>query len=120
MFLSAKQLINNYGLDEQISKFFVDREPPKDNLYWHEKLLYLRPAPGYIFIPLIVDLYAKLGIDREQLLSEEFVSTMEQIGHISALEETTQITVEEAIEKGAALVQASCKDKEWFSDLVDF
>ena len=74
MFISTNQLIKKYGIDNKIAGFFVEREPPADNLYWHEKLLYLRPAPGYLFIPLIVDLLYKIGIKREDLLSENFVS----------------------------------------------
>ncbi|MDB5247928.1 MAG: hypothetical protein JWQ40_2322 [Segetibacter sp.] len=120
MFISASFLKINYGIDEMIAAFFVDREPPVDNLYWKGKLLYLRPTPGYLFIPLIVDLLYKLGIDRKQLLSEEFVGVMEQVGHISALEETGEITVDDAIQRCSDLVKDSCKNKRWHSSLLDF
>src|SRR3978361_84171 len=111
MFISSSFLEINYGIDPKIAQFFVDREPPADNLYWKEKLLYLRPAPGYLFIPLIVDLLFRLSIDREQLLSEQFVATMEQSGHFSALEETKQITEDEAIERSDELVKDNCSNK---------
>lgn len=120
MFISADFLGVTYGVDDKIARFFADREPPLDNLYWKGKLLYLRPSPGYLFIPLIVDLLFKLGIDRNQLLSNEFVSTMEMTGHISALEETGQITKAEAIKKCIDLVEITCKSREWFTDLSDF
>jgi len=120
MFISSSFLEINYGVDAKIARFFVDREPPADNLYWHEKLLYLRPAPGYLFIPLIVDLLFRLGIDREQLLSEEFAVTMEQVGHISALEETKQISNDEAIKKCSELVKNTCKSEEWYNNLVKY
>lgn len=120
MFISSEFLAINYGLDDNIARFFVDREPPVDNLYWKGKLLYLRPAPGYLFIPLIVDLLYKLGIDRQQLLSEEFVGTMEQVGHISALEETGQISDKEAIEKCVDVVKDRCRNKDWFNNLIDY
>lgn len=120
MFISSKYLVINYGTDDAIARFFADREPPAHNLYWKEKLLYLRPAPGYLFIPLIVDLLFKLGIDKQQLLSEDFVTAMERIGHISALEETQQISTAEAIEKCAELVRADCKNKDWLNDLLDY
>jgi len=120
MFISTNHLVENYGLDKEIARFFVDREPPENNLYWHEKLLYLRPTPGYLFIPLIVDLLYKLGIDKHQLLSEEFVVTMEQIGHISALEETRQLSVADAISQCRQLVADNCKNKRWFSLLNDY
>ena len=120
MFISAEFLAINYGIDDKIAHFFVDREPPADNLYWKGKLLYLRPAPGYLFIPLIVDLLYRLGIDRQQLLSEEFVTTMEQIGHISALEETGQISAKEAFKKCAELVNDTCKNKDWLNNVINY
>lgn len=120
MFISSSFLAINYGVDDKIARFFVDREPPADNLYWKGKLLYLRPAPGYLFIPLIVDLLHRLGIERQQLLSEEFVATMEQVGHISALEETKQMSGKEAIKKCAELVGDTYKNKNWFDNLIDY
>jgi hypothetical protein len=113
MFISTKYLVSKYGIDEAIARFFVDREPPADNLYWHEKLLYLRPAPGYLFIPLIVDLLFKLDIDKEKLLSEKFIGTMESIGHISALEEIKKISAEEAIEQCNDLVEKVAVNAAW-------
>ncbi len=120
MFISSDFLEIHYGVDGKIARFFVNREPPADNLYWKGKELYLRPAPGYLFIPLIVDLLYKLGIDRQQLLSEEFVATMEQIGHISALEETKQISAEEAIKKCSELVKDTCTNKDWYKNVSDY
>jgi hypothetical protein len=120
MFISAKYLVSYYDIDHQIARFFVDRQPPCDNLYWHEKLLYLRPSPGYLFIPLIVDLLHKTGVDKELLLSDAFVTTMEQIGHITALEEIRKITEEEAIHKSLALVKDSCKNKTWLTDVTNY
>lgn len=120
MFISTEYLVINYGIDEKIARFFVDREPPADNLYWHEKLLYLRPGVGYIFIPLIVDLLYKMGISRDALLSDPYISTMEQTGHISALEETKQIDSATAIQQCADLVKDTCKDTVWFNDIIAY
>jgi len=120
MFISSTFLEINYGVDDEIAVFFVDREPPANNLYWQGKLLYLRPAPGYLFIPLIVDLLYRLKIDRQELLSERFVKIMEDIGHISALEETRQITADEAIKKGTELVKGICMNKTWYHNLVNY
>lgn len=104
MFLSANALVVQYGIDERIAKFFVDREPPKDNLYWKGKLLYLRPQPGYIFLPLITDLYFRSGISLDQLLNDDYVGLLEQIGHYSAQQEFHIISEQQAIEISAALV----------------
>ncbi len=113
MFVSADYLCVQYGIDDDIAKFFVDRDPPKDNLYWHEKLLYLRPSPGYLFIPLIFDLLYRIGISKQQLLGNDFVQTMEKIGHISALEEVKRITNKEAISQCEQLVTETKKSKYW-------
>ena len=120
MFISSSYLEINYGVNDEIAKFFVDREPPMNNLYWKDKLLYLRPAAGYLFIPLIVDLLYRLGIDKKQLMSEEFVTTMEQVGHISALEETKQITSGDAIKKCAELVKERRKDIYWYNNVFNY
>jgi hypothetical protein len=113
MFVSKKFLVSQYGIDETIAKFFVDREPPKNNLYWHEKYLYVQPTPGYLFIPLVIDLLFKIGIDKEQLLAEEFVTCMEQIGNISALEETKQITEDEGLARCKEIALQNCKNEKW-------
>lgn len=120
MFISSSFLEIYYGVDSKIASFFVDREPPVDNLYWKDKLLYLRPAPGYLFIPLIVDILYRLNIDREQLLSEQFVTTIEQIGHINALEETGRITENEAIKRSLDLVKDGDVNQQWYQTLLDY
>ncbi|MDB5192164.1 MAG: hypothetical protein JWQ96_1727 [Segetibacter sp.] len=113
MFVSAGLLGVQYGVDDKIARFFVDRDPPANNLYWKDKLLYLRPEVGWLFIPLIVDLFYKLGIDRHQLLSDKFIEPLEAMGHLSALEETGQLTEAEAINEAYALVKNGCVN-EWY------
>ncbi len=120
MFISADYLGINYGVDDKIAHFFVDREPPVNNLYWHEKLLYLRPAPGYLFIPLVVDLLFRLGINKQDLLSEKFIGTMEQIGHISALEETKKISYQNAIVQCSELVRPVSVNHAWLQEVNDY
>lgn len=110
MFVSSDFLGIQYGVQHDIANFFVDREPPKENLYWHGKLMYLRQEPGFLFIPLIVDLLCKIGLKKEDLLSELFVSTMEQIGHISALEELEKISKQEALEQYQLFIQPIAKN----------
>jgi hypothetical protein len=120
MFVSANFLSINYGVDDTISKFFVDRQPPVDNLYWHGKLMYLRPEIGWLFIPLIVDLLFKSGVSKQQLLSEEFVSLMEKVGHTSAEEELKQISHQQALEKYIAIVGDNYKNETYYNNLIDF
>ncbi len=120
MFISTDFLVQQYGVDETIARFFVDRDPPKQNLYWHEKLLYLRPSPGYLFIPLIVDLLYKCGISREQLLSTDYINTMEQTGHISALEETGQVPHSDAVSLCIEMVKDNYKNERWYNQVVAY
>jgi hypothetical protein len=120
MFVSRDLLGIHYGVDDKIARFFVDREPPIDNLYWHDKSLYLQPSPGYLFIPLIAELLFRIGISREQLLSVQFIECMEQIGHITALEETKQITAREAVNKCIDLAKTSGKNEAWLNTVVDY
>ncbi|WP_207496289.1 hypothetical protein [Aridibaculum aurantiacum] len=118
MFLSTDFLTVHYGVDARIAKYFVDRDPPAGNLYWKDKLLYLRFEPGYIFIPLIVDILFKNGFDRDQLLSSEFINLMEGIGHVSALEETNRITEAEAIAACYDLAVPVCKNEQFLQDVT--
>lgn len=109
MFLSASAIAIEYGIDDGIAKFFVDREPPNGNLYWKDKLLYLRPQPGYVFIPLIADLYFRSGIPKGTLLGEEYVGTVEGILHFAAEEEAGLITETELNAKCREFVRPLAK-----------
>lgn len=120
MFLTANALALQYGVDDRIAKFFVDREPPKDNLYWQGKLLYLRPQPGYIFLPLITDLFYRSGVSMEQLLDEKFIVLLERIGHYSAQQEFDLITKDEAIESCRRLVAAGDRAEPFLTALMAY
>jgi len=120
MFISTDYLATQYGVHETIADFFVERESPTNNLYWKDKLLYLRPQPGYLFIPVIVDTLYKLGIDKNILLSDVFINLLEQIGHIAALEETNQLTKEEGIEQCILLTKDKVINKNFYATLTDY
>lgn len=120
MFLSADFLGIYYGVNDEIANFFVDREPPANNLYWHNKLLYLRQEPGYIFIPVIVDALYRLGIAKKDLLSENYVKLLEDIGHIAALEETGKITEQQAVEQCISLTKHKALNPFYFSELLSY
>ena len=119
MFLTANAIVNEFGIEDTIAKFFVDREPPKENLYWKDKQLYLRAQPGYIFLPLIVDLYYKQGLSLPELLSEKFITTLEKIGHYSAEEEFGIISKESAIKECIRLVDQNT-DEHFLNAVIDY
>lgn len=120
MFISSGFLAIQYGVDDKIAKFYADREPPKDNLYWKDKLLYLRPEPGWLFIPLIADLLYKCGVEREQLISDNYVDLMESIGHISALEEAGEYTHQQVLSACIELVKDKYESEVYYNNLLDF
>ena len=119
MFISSENLGMQYGINDKIARFYIDREPPANNLYWKDKLLYLRPDVGYIFIPLIADLLYKAGINRDDLLSEDYVCMMEDVGHVAALEEAKKINHSEAIRQCISIGEKG-KNKEWQKQMVAY
>lgn len=120
MFVSSDFLAINYGVHDEIAIYFTEREPPTNNLYWKDKLMYLRPEPGYLFIPVIVDTLNRLGINRKILLDDNYINLLEQIGHIAALEESNQINKEEAINKCINLTKDRAVNKNYYNSLVDY
>jgi len=120
MFLSAAYLIDQYGVDAVIAKHFVDREPPRDNLYWKDKLLYLRPQPGYMFLPLITDLYHRQGIEKDILLSETFLQLLENIGHYTAMHEFGMTTNAEAIAHCTRYVSSNFPEAIWLDEVIHY
>jgi hypothetical protein len=120
MFLSSNSLAITYNIHDTIAKFFVDREPPQGNLYWKDKLLYLRPQPGYLFIPMAVDTFYKLGIPMQVLLDDAYVQRLEAIGHIAAQEEAKLITHAQAVDACIALTGNHYHNKDYYDALVDY
>jgi hypothetical protein len=120
MFLRADSLEIEYGIDRRIAKFFVDREPPGDNLYWKDKLLYLRPQPGYIFIPLIIDLYYRSGIAIEKLLSEDYVGAIERVCHYAAQQEFGIITHTDAVNKCIEFLKGCLSSEIFIAELLHY
>ncbi|WP_336516885.1 hypothetical protein [Pollutibacter soli] len=99
MFLSNDDLKLAYGVDLQIGKYFVDREVPKQNSYWEKRHLYIVPQPGYIFVPIYVDLVFRIGIRKELLLSDDYVLLMERIMDSAARQEKEKIPMHIHIEE---------------------
>ncbi|MCC6634125.1 MAG: hypothetical protein IT251_01330 [Chitinophagaceae bacterium] len=120
MFVSADFLAINYGVHDEIANFFTEREPPTNNLYWKDKLMYLRHEPGYLFIPIMVDTLNRLGIEKQILLGNKYIHLLEEVGHIAALEETNSITKQKAIELCINLTQAKAKNKYFYDALEKY
>ncbi len=118
MFTSRDDLKLSYGVDMEIGKFLVDRRVPPDNLYWKNRLLYIIPMPGYLFIPLYMDLQLRLGLPRPELLSEPHLQLMEGILHSAAKLEHKAINFDEHIAECIALTKPCCKNPSFLQDLL--
>jgi hypothetical protein len=120
MFLTANALAIKYGIDDRIAKFFVDRDPPAGNLYWKDKELYLRPKPGYIFLPLIVDLFNRSGLSLDWLLGETFIGTIEKIVHYAAKEECGLIDKSTATRSCREVVAGNAYDNPFLNEVTSY
>lgn len=117
MFASKDDLKLSYGIDMEIGKFFVDRKVPENNLYWKNRLLYINPMPGYLFIPLYTDLELRLGIPISQLLNEEHISFMERIMHSIAKQEFESLPLEQHVEECVEITRPVCRNEKLLKQL---
>jgi len=120
MFTSKIQLINNFGVDEDIAVFFVDRKVPQENSYWEKRLLYVANGTGYLFIPLFFDMQLKFGVDKKILLSEEYVGLSEHILDSAAQYEKNHYDFNIHIERCKELLKSKTVQHNLYNDLVDF
>jgi hypothetical protein len=118
MFLSKDDLKLGFGVDMEIGRFFVDRKVPQDNYYWRKRLLYMHNMPGYLFIPVYTDIAYRLGLPKEQLLSEDYVTLAEDILNSAGKLEFNLCTYKEHIEECIDLARAKCNNTEFLNDLI--
>ncbi len=117
MFISATQLNRGMGVDMNIARFFVDRDPPKNNSFWRDRLLYIGFGNGYVSIPVYYDLLFRLGITLDKLLSEEHIHLMEQIMHWAILQEREEISMQEEMIAIRELLKGRVKNQKYFDAL---
>ena len=117
MFISATQLNREMGVDMNIARFFVDRDPPKNNSFWKDRLLYVGFGNGYVSIPVYYDLLFRIGITLDQLLSEDHILLMEQIMHWAILQEREEISTREEMIAIRELLKDRVKDQKYFDAL---
>lgn len=117
MFTSKEDLKLSYGIDMEIGKFFVDRKVPENNLYWKDRLLYINPMPGYLFIPIYTDIEYRLGISKSELLSEEHISFMESIMHCIARQEFSALSQKQHVRECIEITRAVCRNEKLMGQL---
>ncbi len=120
MFLSKDDLKLSYGVDLEIGKFFVDRRVPANNAYWQKKHLYMNPQPGYVFIPIYTDLAYRIGIPKQELLSEKYLILMEQVMDSAARQEIHGIPMKEHIQECIELSRQHCNNERFLNSLIGF
>lgn len=120
MFVTADFLATEYGVHNDIAIFFVDKQPPQANLYWHNKLLYVPNNPGYLIIPVFTDALSRLKFSKEILLNNNFVQLFEQIAHIAALEEIKKVSYQEAVEQCILFVKDKIHNQFFYNNLLNF
>jgi hypothetical protein len=78
------------GVDQSIIELLCKRPVPKNNEYWKGRNTYLSKSPGYLFIPILLDLFLKSKSN--QPLSEEYLQLIERILHHAARQERTEVS----------------------------
>ena len=117
MFTSKEELKLSYGIDMEIGKFFVDRKVPENNLYWKNRLLYINPMPGYLFIPAYTDIAYRLGIPKAHLLNEDHIRLMENIMHSIAKQEFDSLPQEQHVRECLEITRPVCRNEQLMSQL---
>lgn len=84
-------LETNLGIDRTIAESLCNREVPANNEYWKGRTSYLSQSPGYLFIPIILDLFLKNNLV-QSVLSELHLRLIEDILHSAARQEAQRIT----------------------------
>lgn len=118
MFTSKDDLKLGYGVDMEIGKFLIDRKVPAGNLYWKNRLLYIVPMPGYLFIPQYIDIQYRLGLSKAELLSEQHLQLLEAILHSAAKLESKAIDFDAHITECIVLAEPVCKNPSLLQDLI--
>jgi len=117
VFISVNQFEREMGVHQTIGRFFVDRQPPKENSFWQGKLLYVGNGNGYVSIPVYYDLLRRLGVPVEFLLREEHVRLMEQLMHYAVLQERNIISKKEELENTRKLLTGRVLDHSLYESL---
>jgi len=84
-------LKNDLGIDTRVIELLCAREVPKNNAYWKGRKTYVSQSPGYLFIPIHLDLLLKSNVG-VSVLSEAHVLLIEKILHSAACQEAGSIT----------------------------
>jgi len=92
--------LHNLGVDSRIINQLSIRDIPKMNLYWNSTGNYIEPKVRYLFIPFWLQLfYSHSKIHLNTILGNESLVLLEQILHLTELEERDLISFMECSKK---------------------
>jgi hypothetical protein len=86
-----KYLETNLGIHRSVIEFLCNREAPINNEYWKGRKGFISQSPGYLFIPIFLDLFQKSNLSTA-VLSESHLLLIEKILHSAANQEADRIT----------------------------
>ena len=84
-------LKKDLGIHPDVIDFLCARQVPENNAYWRGRKNYLSKSPGYLFIPILLDLLLKSNVG-VSVLSELNLLLIEKILHSAACQEEGSIT----------------------------
>lgn len=79
------------GIQKNVIEFLYNRQVPKNNDYWKGRKDFISQSPGYLFIPILLDLFLKSNLGAA-VLSELHLLLIEEILHSAARQESGSIT----------------------------
>lgn len=84
-------LKKDLGIHPDVVELLCTRQVPENNAYWKRRKNYLSQSPGYLFIPIHLDLLLRSNVG-ESVLSETHLLLIEKILHSAACQEAGNIT----------------------------
>lgn len=84
-------LKNDLGIHNNTIEFLCSRQVPKNNEYWMGRKDFISRSPGYLFIPILLDLFLKSNLGAT-VLSELHLLLIEEILDSAARQESGRIT----------------------------
>jgi hypothetical protein len=114
-------LQDRMGIDSEIANYFAnERAVPANNAFWKNKRIYISRGFSYLTIPFVSDLLYKLGVPKENVLSNEHVTLLEYGFDLSSRYEAKQITFEQFVSSSKQLLKEKVKQVNFANDLFKF
>ncbi|MEQ1584622.1 MAG: hypothetical protein ABL895_01990 [Cyclobacteriaceae bacterium] len=84
-------LETDLGIHKNAIEFLCTRQAPENNEYWKGRKDFISQSPGYLFIPILFDLFLKSNLGAA-VLTELHLLLIEEILHSAARQESGSIT----------------------------